>query len=72
MCWAPLLFALLFDDYDPFWWQIHDLAAFHFSQVPLAMLAALDRMHNHQIGRRRELSGMVYSSNGLARGYVNC
>jgi hypothetical protein len=57
--WAPLLFGLVFDDDDPLRRQIHDLSAFHLqafyrAQVPLALLAALDRMHNHLIGRMRE------------------
>jgi len=50
---------LLFDHQHPLGRQINHLAAFHLqalylAQISLALLALLDPMHDHRVGRRRQ------------------
>jgi hypothetical protein len=60
---AALLLGLVFDHHHALGRQIQHLAAFHgqtlhLAQVLLTVLAVFDRVHDHQIGRLRQLQGV--------------
>ena len=60
---AKLLVCLMFDHQHALGWQIDHLAPFHgqarhLAQISLTVLAAFHRVHDHQIGRRRQLQGV--------------
>jgi len=57
---TALLFGLVFDHQHALGRQINHLSAFHgqalhFAQIPLAVLAVLNRVHDHTIGGLRQL-----------------
>jgi hypothetical protein len=60
---AALLVGLMFDHQHTLGWQIDHLAPFHgqarhLVQIVLTVLAVFHRVHDHQIGRRRQLQGV--------------
>jgi hypothetical protein len=60
---AALLVCLMFDHQHTLGWQIDHLAPFHgqarhLAQIVLTVLAVVNRVNDHQIGRRRQLQGV--------------
>src|SRR5260370_3716557 len=64
----------MFDHQHTLGWQIDHLAPFHLqachlAQIVLTVLAVVNRMNNHQIGRLRQLHG-VSCMTGLSPGLL--